>query len=115
MSENDIVFKSEDSMWQMLASSEKTWDARRWDVDDPRILKLCKGHHRVVGPSRVIGLPIQRWLFDEPHVCFLNKETGEILKMQFEGLNFTDFAPGWVFLKLGGIVERKLAPGEYGG
>ena len=102
MNENDIVFKSEDSMWQMLASSEKTWDARRWDIDDPRILRLCKGHW-------VRYDNYKEWFFNERHVCFLNKATSEILKMRFMGLNFVDFAPGWVFLKLGEIVERSHA------
>jgi hypothetical protein len=104
MNENDIVFKTEDSMWQMLASSEKTWDARRWDIDDPRILRLCKGHWVRKYKDRTQN--DKEWFFSERHVCFVNKATGELLKMRFEGLNFVDFAPGWVFLKLGEIVER---------
>ena len=99
MNGTDIIFKSEDSMWQMVASGEKTWDARRWDIEDPRIFRLCKGQW----PYPIIST----WQFDEPHVCFVNKVTGEILKMRFEGLNFVDFAPGWCFLKLGAIVERR--------
>jgi len=103
MNGTDIIFKSEDSMWQMVASGEKTWDARRWDIEDPRILRLCKGHWSELEGTTLLG----PWIFDEPHVCFVNKATGEILKMRFEGLNFVDFAPGWVFLKLGAIVERR--------
>lgn len=126
MNENEIVFKSEDSMWQMLASGEKTFDARRWDIDDPRIVRLARGHWvdyepatrtlRALGNEQLAKAFEQtgaHYEFDEPHVCFLNKATGEIQKFRFQGLNFLPWAPGWCFMELGGIVERKDSKGLY--
>lgn len=114
MNETEIIFKSEDSMWQMLASGEKTHDERRWDMEDERIVRLCKGHWvdrfaPELGPKN--SLKDYRvgnfYQFDEPFVSFVNKATGEVLKFRFHGLNFLPWAPGWVFMELGGIVERR--------
>ena len=95
-----VVFKSEDSFWQMLAKGIKTWDGRFNDVTDERILRLTRGHwEKNPYPGRMPS-----YLPDEDFVCFENKLTDQVLQFRFRGLIFTRFAPGWCFLELGGLV-----------
>ncbi len=95
-----VVFKSEDSLWQMLAKGIKTWDARLNVLTDERILRLSRGHwEKNPMPGRM-----SRYLMDEEFVCFLNKLTDQTLQFRFRGLVYTRFAPGWCFLQLGGLV-----------
>lgn len=121
-----IVFKCEASVWEMMAQGRKTWDARRWDMDDERIVRLAKGHwvdyDPMARPLRALGQEELAkaleetgayYQFDEPFVEFLNKVTGEILKFRFRGFNFEPWAPGWCFMELGYIVERKDSKGLY--
>jgi hypothetical protein len=105
-----IVFKVEASVWEMMASGRKCWDARRWDMDDERIVRLAKGHWEDYEPVTEFGGRLGRmpyWQFDEHSVEFLNKVTGEVLVFQFRGFNFEPWAPGWCFMELGGIVEHR--------
>lgn len=95
-----VVFKTEDSLWQMLAKGIKPWDARLNDPDDERILRLSRGHwERNPTPGRM-----PHYLMDEDFVCFENKLTGQALQFRFRGLTYTRFAPGWCFIELGGLV-----------
>ncbi len=86
-----IVFQSEDSLWQMLLSGEKTFDMRRWDLGDDRIERLSCGH---------VEYP-DAWVPAEPTVSFQNKATGEILNFEYLGVEFTPWAPNWGFILLG--------------
>ena len=95
-----VRFKCEDSLWQMLASGEKMWDARRWDMADERIRRLAAGKWFKTPPA---VLPY--WLPVEPFVDFENKATGQVLRRRLLGLEFAAWAPGWVFIILCGIVE----------
>ncbi len=95
-----VVFKSEDSLWQMLRQGIKTWDARRFDVSDERLHRLALGHwekHSL--PGRLAF-----YQFDEPFVCFVNKLTGQTLLFRYRGFITPGWAPGWCFLQLGGLV-----------
>ena len=95
-----VVFKSEYSLWQMLAKGIKTWDERFNDVTDERIRRLILGHWEKDPP------PGRRpsYVLDEPFVCFLNKLTGQTLQFRFRGLITPGWAPGWCFIQLGGLV-----------
>jgi hypothetical protein len=100
MNKDPIIFKCEDSMWQMLADGTKTWDARRNDLSDDRIYRLLWGkYHERPGRKPSWG-PL------EDYVTFLNKATGEMLTFRFLGVEFTDWAPGWMFIRLGGRTGR---------
>ena len=106
-----IVFCCEDSLWQMLKSGEKPFDMRRWDLSDNRIYRLAWGHWDKGGGGR-----LPDWLPDETLVSFLNKATGEVLTFCYRGMEFTAWAPGWVFLLLGGIVGYggKVSASQWG-
>lgn len=91
-------FKTEDSLWQMLADGTKTFDARRYDMSDDRIYRLSWGQWRK-DPSC--------WLLVEQLVSFQNKVTGEVLTFRFTGLEFASWAPGWCFIILGGLMVRQ--------
>jgi len=86
-----ITFKTEESLWQMLADGTKTFDMRRWDLADDRIYRLAWGH--VEGQ--------EAWIPNESSVSFLNKATGELLTFEYVGVEFTEWAPGWAFILLG--------------
>ena len=93
-----IVFKTEDSIWQMMKDGTKTWDFRRHDMSDDRIYRLSWGKFESFphGAS-------PKYVPEESTVQFLNKDTHEILEIWFWGLKFTDFAPGWCFIILGSL------------
>ncbi|MDP2951709.1 MAG: hypothetical protein Q8O76_00145 [Chloroflexota bacterium] len=99
---NAIVFKAEHSLWLMLESGEKQWDARRWDLIDDRILRLAEGRWQRSNVGRVQP----SWVPEEAEVTFLDKQTGETLTFRYQGMEFAEWAPGWVFLRLGGIISR---------
>lgn len=103
-----VVFKSEDSLWQMLRQGTKSWDARHYDMSDPRMHRLAQGHWEQDPP------PGRRPYYqsDETFVCFLNKLTGETLQFRFRGLITPGWAPGWCFIQLGGLVATYDAKGE---
>lgn len=103
-----VVFKSEDSLWQMLAKGVKTWDARLNDINDERILRLSKGHwEKNPMPGRQ-----PHYLPDEEFVCFLNKLSGQTLQFRFRGLIYARWAPGWCFIELSGLVGTYDKDGE---
>lgn len=97
-----IVFKSEDSLWRMLAERgvtgipAKTWELRRWDMSDERVYRLSRGFTGGLG---------RRWKPDEPYVSFYNKATGSIISFEYQGVEFVAWAPGWAFIMLGDRVE----------
>ena len=122
-----IVFKSEPSLWAMLAEcnpdgrSARPFDMRRWDVADERIYRLSWGHffdprgRTPEGPGVFLremnhllwGRAGGRvWEPDEKEVSFLNKVTGELLTFEYLGVEFTPWAAGWGFLILG----KRLSP-----
>ena len=99
-----IMFKCEASMWDWLAreGNPKPFDVREWDLSDARIYKLhwhnggChQGRFGVIPGSLRGGKP------EVESIAFLNKETGETITRRYLGMEFTDWAPGWVFLLLG--------------
>ncbi len=102
---SDIIFKTEDSIWQTLADGTKTWDYRRYDLNDlsdDRISRLSLGFWEKDSP------PWRQpaWSPDVSFVSFLNKATGEVLKFRYRGMEFVPWAPGWCFLQLGDLVAR---------
>lgn len=111
-----IVFKTEASLWAMMAEinpdgrSAKPFDMRRYDLGDDRIYRLSwastsGGFHDGVGPSNWTP-PDETLHYDEKEVSFVNKTTGDLLTLEYLGLEFTHWAPGWCFLLLG----RRLHP-----
>lgn len=96
-----VIFKSEDSIWRLLAKGIKTWDARLNDITDERILRLTRGHWEQNPPPG--RMPY--YTMDEQFVCFLNKLTDQTLQFRFRGLTYARFAPGWCFIELGGLVS----------
>ena len=88
LTDDAIVFRTEDSLWQMLKDGRKRWDARQNDLTDDRIYKL-------------------HWMRAVKTVSFLNKATGKLLTFEYKGMEFAPWAPGWCFLILG-----KAIPGQ---
>mgnify|MGYP001609678768 CR=1 FL=1 len=86
--QDPVVFKSEDALWRQLQSGERRFDMRRWDMSDERIYRLAWG--RLTNPGGYVP--------DVKEVTFVNKLTGEALTLEFTGLEYTTWAPGWVFL-----------------
>jgi hypothetical protein len=115
MDKRSIVFKSEDSLWQMMADvglngrSAKPFNMRRWDMADERIYRLSWGTHlektKQLEPGQtwgsIGGIPRPVWTPDEKEVWFVNKATGELLGFEYLGLEFADWAPRFCFLLLG--------------
>ena len=97
-----IVFKTENSLWQMLADGTKAWDARKYDLSDDRIYRLCRGSWEEAPPY---GRQ-PAWSSDVDCVSFKNKETGEVLEFRYRGMEFVPWAPGWCFLQLGGLINK---------
>ncbi len=90
-----VAFKCEDSLWRMLASGEKTWDARRYDLSDERIDKLSRSWYRT-------GRRVKE-------VSFENKASGDILNFEFKELVLGfSWAPDWCFIILGKEISRQL-------
>ena len=105
-----IIFKCEDSLWQMLAEvgvtgiPGKPFDIRRFDLADDRISRLAWFQEKPNWGSDEAGDPqIISRAYDplEQEVSFQNKATGEILTFKYNGMEFTDWAPGWCFILLG--------------
>lgn len=93
---NIPTFKTEDSLWQMLTTGEKTWDARKWDLGDERIQRLAKMVREELPVGGYASFPL------EEQVAFLNKASGQIAVFQYKGYHhLVDWAPGWCFLLLG--------------
>jgi len=83
MSQTEIIFKSEDSLWRQLATGERTFDFRRNDPADPRIQRLRRK-------------PMTS------HVWFLNKATEQMLRLPFKGIRILSGTNRkWVMLRLG--------------
>lgn len=108
-----IVFKCEASLWDMLASGEKTFDMRRYDPKgDPRIEQLTRGSTRpgmtVITDSdhfklapRQASREVTVWEPEVEIILFKNKATGQTLVRRYRGMAFETWAPGWCFLLLG--------------
>ncbi len=95
-----VVFKSEDSLWQMLEQGIKTWDARRFDVADERIHRLSLGHwEKAPHPGQRLF-----YVYNEKFVCFTNKLSDQTLQFTYRGFITPGWAPGWCFIQLGGLV-----------
>lgn len=120
---DEIAFKCEDSMWQMMAEEgvtgipAKPFDMRRHDMTDDRIVRLSWGKaRRVFGvvsfappddDGRLRRNPDQSghrltvWEPEVESITFENKETGETLIRRYLGMQFEQWAPGWCFLLIG--------------
>lgn len=107
-----IVWKSEDSMWRLLADGSKTWEGRRWDLSDERVYRLIAFryadtpavHYLAESTVQAISREAQKDMGvipDEPYVSFLNKATGEYVTFEYKGVEFAPWAPGWGFILLG--------------
>ncbi len=95
-----VVFKVEDTIWNVMKQGIKPWDARMVDLDDPRFLRLFRSHWQ--DNRHVPGL--QENVPDEPYICFLNKLTGQTLQFRYRGFINMGWAPGWCFFLLGSLV-----------
>jgi hypothetical protein len=95
-----VSFKTEDSLWQVMRKGMKTWDARWVDLKDERFQRLFSGHYDK--PSEQGRRPF--YAYDEAFICYENKLTGQILQFTYRGFIMQGWAPGWVFLQLGGVV-----------
>lgn len=93
------TFKCEGSMWQLLYQGKKTWDARFYDIADDRIYRLAWGKWDEMEGRQPSFLP------QETYVRFVNKEGGHVLEFRYAGMMFCEWAPGWCFLQLGGLVR----------
>ena len=100
---NEISFKCEDSLWQMLADGSKTFDMRRYDSTDERITRLSWGRSQRVSQGR--SIIHDRWEPEVQTVSFINKVTGKVLTFKYKGMEFISWAPGWCFLLLGEKVR----------
>jgi len=115
-----VVFKCEDSLWQMLAEEgvtgipAKPFDMRRYDTTDDRIYRLLwmtwageeagePDKHFEQAPH--LARPKTFYKPDVEAVSFVNKETGQKLTRRYLGMEFSKWAPGWCFLVLGERVE----------
>jgi len=103
-----VVFKSEDSLWQLLQQGVKTWDARRFDTSDERILRLSLGHWEKTPHQGRLAF----YKYNEPFVGFVNKLTGQTLLFRYRGFTTPGWAPGWCFLQLGELVYAYDADGS---
>ncbi len=103
-----IIFKCEDSLWQMMADGKKKFDMRLWDMADDRMYRLSWAQY---------GESISEWTSvprgerptytpKESFVSFRNKQTDELLTFHFKGLEFPQWAPSWVFIIVGDLVSR---------
>jgi hypothetical protein len=104
---DDIIFKTEDSVWQMMREGRKTWDGRFHDISDERIYRLSWGQWQEFPGRQPSYMPV------EPFVNFLNKKTGQILRFRFAELQFTPWAPGWCFIIVCGLVALIEADGTW--
>ncbi len=89
-------------MWQMFDGGQKQFDLRRWDLSDERIHHLAGGHWE----DAVMKGAMPWWEPDVALISFENEATGQVVTFRYRGMEFTPWAPGWVFLILGGIVGR---------
>lgn len=96
-------FKSEHSLWIQLVEGQRTFDMRRYDVADERVYALMWTDSKGV--------------WEVSTVEFVDKETEIVAMFEYRGMEFTDWANGWCFLKLGdlknkheveGILKREL-------
>lgn len=94
---DEIVFKCEDSMWQMLAEEgvtgipAKPFDLRRHDTTDDRIYRLKFGR---TDPDGTFWPDVRT-------ITFWNNATRATLTRRYLGMEFADWAPGWCFLLVG--------------
>lgn len=101
-----IIFKCEDSLWRMLEDGSKTFEMRRYDLDDERILRLAL-RVQVYDGVRIVG--------NEPRehaISFLNKTDGHILTFEYKGMKKTEWAQGWCFLLLGKQMPSRQEAGR---
>lgn len=122
MRADPIVFKCESSLWDMMASGEKTFDMRRFDTADNRIQRLRWGSARdtyaVISRShkvdegsrlqldrRMTAHEVTIWEPEVEAISFINKVTGDTLTFRYRSMEFADWAPGFCFLLLGERVE----------
>lgn len=101
------TFKTEDSLWQMLADGSKTWDARKFDPQDERIHRLARWTHGpALGEDKRRGLESTLYHPKENWVAFQNKASGQVATFAYEGMVMQEWAPGWCFLLLGQRIEE---------
>lgn len=101
MNQKEIVlFKTEDSLWRLMAKGHRYWDAQPHDVSDDRIVRLTRGHwvdHQLPSGN-------SSYVMDEAFVCFENESNSQVLQFRFRGLRYAGWASGWCFILLGELV-----------
>lgn len=95
MTQHIPTFKTEASLWDMLADHSKRWDARKVDPGAWRWQALVNDHPR----AKV--------------VAFENKDSGDVLYFKVRGIRragtktmLGDYGDGWYFILLG----QEVAP-----
>ncbi len=99
-----IIFKCEDSLWQMMASGKKKFDMRRLDIED--ILSLSQYGDDISSWTSVPRGERPTYTPTESFVSFQNKQTAELLTFHFRGFESPPWAPGWLFIILGDLISR---------
>ncbi len=97
-----VVFKTEDSLWQMVVSGEKNFDFRRYNLADDRIYRLSFFEKRPGGGHE----PVNK------SVSFLNKATGEVATLEYCSMEFMSWAPNWCCLVLGKLLSITYPDGH---
>ena len=104
------LFRSEHSLWELLASGKRTFDMRLWDLADERIQRLAMGS--LAGRVLVLKAPPEGsaqvsdlWRPNEKQVAFVDKVTGEVGVWNYMAVRFEAWAPGWGFMLLGKRVS----------
>ena len=85
-------FKVDHSLLQSLQDGSRQFDMRRWDITDERLYRLAWLNDPVTAQARPAEVET---------VSFVDKETGDVLTLEYKGMVFTPWAAGWVFILLG--------------
>ncbi|KKM87068.1 hypothetical protein LCGC14_1272710 [marine sediment metagenome] len=94
------VIEVENGDWQLMAQGKKPWAAIPYDLSDPVLYSLLSFEWEKEAP---LGRQPD-WQPKEAIICFRNKADGEILSCRYNGWEVVDWAPGWVFILVSGIL-----------
>ena len=89
-------FKCAHAMFLSLRGGSRQFDLRRWDITDERIYQLAWHTMDATIQARVPAVDT---------VSFADQETGELITLEYKGVTFTPWAPGWVFILVGKRIE----------
>lgn len=102
---SDILFMVDEESYPLIFTGFKRWHAVKWDMRDDRMYRLGQGH------TYHGQLPTHenRWSPDVKQILIQHEETGEVLTLEFKGIEFTPWSPGWAFLILGDVLDVGVA------